>query len=485
MIAPPDYLAKPESHEIPELPVIKIHAIEKLLSLEQLALPFYQRPYKWGIQHVNQLLGDLAAHENNPTNYRLGTVVLHRDNGKLHIVDGQQRIITLLLILEAMLTTKRLGNIRDETLKITLNTLKDNHFKPAFSSKISQGNIWRNYQEIARLASRESEFPETRMRFLLQRCEVICLTLTKLAEAFQFFDAQNARGRDLEPHDLLKAFHLREFTDDEAALKQQAVEDWESCSTEELQELFANYLFRIRCWSKGHEALAFTKADVALFKGVSLHSATRYPFTQPLRMTHHLVDDYNGHFSRCIDGHQMNFPFQLDQVIINGRRFFQMVQYYRNWGFHRDHGKERPRCLQERALDEQAENVLKTLAEYPGRSRAGDRYVRNLFDCLLMYYIDRFGMEGVSQAIAKAFIFAYRIRLAQKSVHKIRTDHLVDGSGRSGLFVTLREATEPRTFLSVSLPRVEKNGTALHLEDIHQLFKEMGYDNEPTGSANA
>jgi hypothetical protein len=28
--------------------------------------------------------------------------------------------------------------------------------------------------------------------------------LTDVSEAFQFFDSQNARGRDLESHDLLK-----------------------------------------------------------------------------------------------------------------------------------------------------------------------------------------------------------------------------------------------------------------------------------------
>ena len=32
----------------------------------------------------------------------------------------------------------------------------------------------------------------------------------RLAEAFQLFDSQNNRGKSLEPHDLLKAYHLRQ-----------------------------------------------------------------------------------------------------------------------------------------------------------------------------------------------------------------------------------------------------------------------------------
>ena len=34
------------------------------------------------------------------------------------------------------------------------------------------------------------------------------VVLQDISEAFQFFDSQNARGKDLEPHDLLKAYHL-------------------------------------------------------------------------------------------------------------------------------------------------------------------------------------------------------------------------------------------------------------------------------------
>ncbi|MCP6237196.1 hypothetical protein NL436_27315, partial [Klebsiella pneumoniae] len=54
---------------------------------------------------------------------------------------------------------------------------------------------------------------KTLFHFVCDKCELIEVTLDDLSEAFQFFDSQNARGKALAPHDLLKAYHLREMMD--------------------------------------------------------------------------------------------------------------------------------------------------------------------------------------------------------------------------------------------------------------------------------
>ena len=81
----------------------KIQKVEELLSRTNLAIPIYQRPYKWQGKHVNQLLSDILAHKDK-SSYRLGTIVFHREEGqeKLSIVDGQQRIIRLFLVVHAL-----------------------------------------------------------------------------------------------------------------------------------------------------------------------------------------------------------------------------------------------------------------------------------------------------------------------------------------------------------------------------------------------
>lgn len=67
-----------------------------------LHIPDYQRPYRWQAFHVNQLFDDLLFHRERQR-YRLGTVVLHAEadgvGGQRHdIVDGQQRLLTLVLL---------------------------------------------------------------------------------------------------------------------------------------------------------------------------------------------------------------------------------------------------------------------------------------------------------------------------------------------------------------------------------------------------
>ena len=102
----------------------------------------------------------------------------------------------------------------------------------SFAKDISKSNIQNNYKQIER---RIADFDEKSIWFFLEKCTLVEVVLDNISEAFQFFDSQNARGKDLEPHDLLKAFHLREmnnFSTEEERNK--AVEKWESMDTGKL-----------------------------------------------------------------------------------------------------------------------------------------------------------------------------------------------------------------------------------------------------------
>ena len=67
------------------------------ISFNELKIPPYQRPYKWTSKNVNQLITDIITFRNKKQ-YRLGTLVLYKNE----IVDGQQRIITLTLLIKKM-----------------------------------------------------------------------------------------------------------------------------------------------------------------------------------------------------------------------------------------------------------------------------------------------------------------------------------------------------------------------------------------------
>lgn len=68
-----------------------------------LAIPEYQRPYKWSIQSIDDMLWDISNSIQQRQafaeyKYRIGTIILHRTGDVLHVVDGQQRLISLTLI---------------------------------------------------------------------------------------------------------------------------------------------------------------------------------------------------------------------------------------------------------------------------------------------------------------------------------------------------------------------------------------------------
>lgn len=69
-------------------------------------IPNYQRPYKWEDEQVEQLFDDIyEAYKNSKhdegENYFLGSIVVTKqsnDNYEYEVIDGQQRITTLMIL---------------------------------------------------------------------------------------------------------------------------------------------------------------------------------------------------------------------------------------------------------------------------------------------------------------------------------------------------------------------------------------------------
>lgn len=258
----------------------KVVKLKEILG-KDLSIPGYQRPYKWTIKHVQQLLDDLLTHFRNQQQvYRIGTVVIHKYNEenketkkieeKLDIVDGQQRLITLSLLLYYLNNEKKFmdKSLLDEGVAHTL----------------SKSNIINNYNFIKNYSISHKEAFK---KYLLEICEMVYVELDDLDEAFQFFDSQNSRGKPLESYDLLKAYHLREMEDKPKEIIHHCVERWEkSALSQEINNLdkIINYiLFRLRRWHYQESGEVFTSDELETFKGVS--EGATYPYLSPLFST--------------------------------------------------------------------------------------------------------------------------------------------------------------------------------------------------------
>ena len=409
-----------------------------LLSVRQLlemplTIPDYQRPYKWQSYHVNQLIDDLLHHRHKH-NYRLGTVVLYQNEGGISIVDGQQRLLTLTLLCSALCNA---------------NDFAPELLEHEFTSAISINNLQNN---MALINSRIDMLSASDLKgladFLTDSCKLIAITLDDLSESFQFFDSQNARGKDLEPHDLLKAFHLREMKECDND-KQQAVLRWETAINSQgnipkLSVLMEDYLFSMRCWAKGKSGLGFNKTKVGVFKGVTLEQAS-YPYVESLKALDFLISHYNQQPMRKWDEQQRKFPFQINQTMINGKRFFEFVEHYIN-------------DYKTLFIDDcdALNDLLKVIEKSDGKGRVGDRYVKRLFYCAVLFYYDKFGNIKLNEAADLCFRWSYAVRLNYQRVALTTIDNHATDSEKS-IFKWINDAQYHHEVLAMTLDPVTEN----------------------------
>lgn len=200
----------------------------KDLIVSNLIIPDYQRAYVWDSERVKILLEDLdeyldiKSNENKPNTYLLGSLILcegeNKDNKEtLEVVDGQQRLVSLALILFCLekLTNK----------SVAIDFLKDSTFAHSESKK----HIKENYDFIVSWFSSKKGWKiddknnianiKTYIKELKDKIEFIYVVAPTLDDAFIFFDSVNAKGMRLEAYDLIKAFHLRALEDYSAKSK--------------------------------------------------------------------------------------------------------------------------------------------------------------------------------------------------------------------------------------------------------------------------
>ena len=177
-----------------------IMSVKNLLSVN-LIIPDYQRQYKWTKRNIEELLQDISQSISDSKKYpsdfryRIGSILLYNntETGKIEIVDGQQRIISMTLL-----------------MKYLDSEFTNSILERKFSDPLSKRNIQANFLFIKQwFALKTSNEKDEFLSAIENILEVVVIEVDKLSEAFQLFDSQNSRGKSLFPHDLLKAYHLR------------------------------------------------------------------------------------------------------------------------------------------------------------------------------------------------------------------------------------------------------------------------------------
>lgn len=260
-------------------------------------IPDYQRPYAWGEAECQTLWDDIFAFafpENDYTRfnseedeYFLGPIVTFKNsNGKLEIIDGQQRLTTLMLLLRAFFSkfgnmkdanaistsddiakciwkTDEFGNPDKNKLKIDSEVSTDED-KEEFLSILKTGNVdasqksryaktYRFFQE--KINEFLSEYPSY-FAYLPTRILNNCILLPIEAEsqdtALRIFSTLNDRGKPLSDTDIFKAQFYKYYSDQ--GRKEEFIKRWkeievvcedifEAPSGSPMDELFTRYMY--------------------------------------------------------------------------------------------------------------------------------------------------------------------------------------------------------------------------------------------------
>ena len=404
--------------------------VGELLKKGNLRIPSYQRPYKWNRKHIRNLFYDLRD-AMGKKEYQIGSVILHENDRHLDIVDGQQRLISISLFLHLLDDLENYKGANQLLSAAEFGEISCYHASENY-------NEWKNLTQLVG----ENEAKDI-CNFLLENCSVSVITMPqeRLSEAFQLFDSQNNRGKSLEPHDLLKAYHLRKQDSEDEKI----VEKWEQFVEDKelsLKELFDKHLFRMRRWSRGETGLTnkrygsylrFTEDFIDDFKGVDLNQ--NFPYLELYR-------------------HIENLPMSITMPIIDGSKFFEYIE-----SAHETIKEHKDFLDEELGFSDEPEGEEKNLAYPEGMlniyNSSKGRYLKchNIFLNICSLFAERFGKNELSKDIVETlFIWSYYPRVKSKAIYDATVGkYAAGGSFRQKeaqkLFQLLSHAVTPNDFM--------------------------------------
>ena len=409
----------------------QIKSVSELFEMN-LHIPNYQRPYKWKTQNISALLSDIEqalkdSAQYNDFKYRIGSIILHQKGNIYDIVDGQQRCISLSLLLYC------------------LNNQSNSLLKEKCVSDISKLNIYQNYLHIRNWLSNIDNKDELLNAFK-NIFEFVVLIVDKETEAFQLFDSQNTRGKMLNPHDLLKAYHLRQMHDCPSQMRD-AVKKWESIKPAEIHKLYNNYLFPILKWSRKEKVSAFTANRIDYYKGISADSS--YTYAQRVAKSMSI--------------------FQLTEPFTAGKYFFEMT----------DHYIKLLNDIRSKAYEQIG--IKKAEVIDINKNSTGFKYAQTLFECAALCYYDKFH-NWDKQAIKNLFSWAFMLRvdlevLSFSSINVYATSDNTDTryTNNIPIFSIIRNARDHKEIanLIINTTRENDNPKREKWRNLYKTIKEL------------
>lgn len=391
--------------------VLQTMSLRDVLSLK-LKIPDYQRIYCWPQKNVEQLLDDIFIQRGHK--YHLGTLILQKKGDEYDIIDGQQRTVTLALILRAM----DFDNI--QLLKESFDSVEAQRYV-GYNRYIIETYLNRRYPDSDERRNKVGNILDT-ISF-----DVLVLNDSSLELAYTFFSTQNARGKALTDYELLKSHHLRFIPESHEAQQRHLAKMWDKLLVKSERDngdrsvsiILGIYLYCLRKWTrkqywyinepnrvKNEFEAAPTIPEIPLF-------GERFDFMDPIQG--------GAHF----------FSF-VDTFIQHYNHFIETKQYQILWKTISCSG----------LLEMEIDSNNKKFSE--GKRRTHWWYGDVIAAFLFAYYM-KFGNQYLSEAMTCITRIVSQLRYEKSKANK---QSIMDKAGEMEIIVMINQATSPTFFLA-------------------------------------
>lgn len=180
-------------------------------------IPRYQRAYAWEDKEIEQLIDDIYDIDDSD-NYYIGSLVVSRVSGKsetFEVVDGQQRLTTLFLLLQYLVSVKALEGEVGQSLtfdcrdnsQFTLSHIKDilSENGSDFVSKSSDRIELSILNGVKAIRQKFASINVDNFVSKLQHVVLYRIEVPENTDLNRYFEIMNTRGEQLEQHDIVKA----------------------------------------------------------------------------------------------------------------------------------------------------------------------------------------------------------------------------------------------------------------------------------------
>lgn len=216
-----------------------IKGIGSFIKENKFFVPMYQRTYSWEEKHITDLFEDIKANIKE-SEYFLGTLVLTQKNNKLEIIDGQQRITTILLFFAAFkeIFKKNGKDIQSEQIqkdylsdfdrreeknlpKLELSAQDSQYYENYIvnenrnfpTKKASHEKIKNAFEKALIYSEKELKYHRNDvnilhdlMDFIDGKLKVVTIIVPEDSNAYTIFETLNDRGLVLAQIDLIKNY---------------------------------------------------------------------------------------------------------------------------------------------------------------------------------------------------------------------------------------------------------------------------------------